>query len=45
MTSPTAIGACVWGAGQYEKAMEAGREFLRLAPDDVSTYENLASSP
>jgi serine/threonine protein kinase/tetratricopeptide (TPR) repeat protein len=37
--------ALVYGAqGQHEKAMEAGREVLRLAPDDVSTYENLASS-
>ena len=30
--------------GQHEKAMEAGREVLRRAPDDVSTYENLAST-
>ena len=31
------------GQGQHEKAVETQREVLRLAPDDVSTYENLAS--
>ena len=31
------------GQGQHEKALEAGREVLRMAPNEVSSYENLAS--
>src|SRR5262249_8247042 len=30
--------------GQYEKAAEVTRQFLRLAPNDVSWYENLVFS-
>jgi tetratricopeptide (TPR) repeat protein len=30
--------------GQYEKALEANREFLRLSPDNVVGYENVAST-
>jgi eukaryotic-like serine/threonine-protein kinase len=30
--------------GQHDKAVEAGRVVLRLAPNDVNTYENLATS-
>ncbi len=30
--------------GQYEKSTEACREGLRLAPDDVGPYENIADS-
>jgi tetratricopeptide (TPR) repeat protein len=34
----------VYGAlGQYEKSEEVGRQALRLARNDVSSYENLAS--
>ncbi|HXN64545.1 MAG TPA: hypothetical protein VN862_04370 [Candidatus Acidoferrales bacterium] len=30
--------------GQYDKADEIGRQDMRLAPDEVSSYENLAST-
>jgi eukaryotic-like serine/threonine-protein kinase len=30
--------------GQYEKAVEVQRQTVRLAPDEVSPYENLSSS-
>jgi len=38
------LGNVFLAQGQYEKATEVTRQFLRLAPNDVSWYENLADS-
>ena len=38
------LGIAYLGEGQYEKGAEAQREFLRLAPDTVGGYDNLANA-
>jgi DNA-binding winged helix-turn-helix (wHTH) protein/tetratricopeptide (TPR) repeat protein len=37
------LGVVLSGQGQYEKAAEAARQAVRLAPDWVGGYENLAN--
>jgi len=39
----TELGAVFVQQGQYEKAAEVTRQAVRLAPDHVSSYENLAN--
>ena len=39
----TELGAVFVRQGQYEKAAEVTRQAVRLAPDHVSSYENLAN--
>jgi eukaryotic-like serine/threonine-protein kinase len=38
------LGNVFLAQGQYEKATDVTRQFLRLAPNDVSWYENLGTS-
>lgn len=38
------LGAAYAGEGQHEKAAEAFREVLRLAPDNVAPYDDLANA-
>ncbi len=35
------LGVAYSAIGQYEKALEATRESLRIYPDNVTAYENL----
>ncbi len=38
------LGLAYTGQGQYEKSRDAYREGIRLAPDDVSGYDDLANT-